>query len=111
VKRALSDGYVGRLLGRDFCAECREQAPLLRDIAGNPFRPIALELNWLRRDDNIVLKMASILYQERRFVDLPILADALEDSGCDNADILAHCRGSGPHVRGCWVVDLLLGKE
>lgn len=42
---------------------------------------------------------------------LAILADALEDAGCDNADILDHCRSDGPHVRGCWVVDLLLGKE
>src|SRR5262245_19704469 len=111
VKQALSDGYVGRLLDHDFRAECREQPPLLRDIAGNPFRPIALEPNWLRQDDNTVLKMASILYQERRCADLPILADALEDAGCDNADILSHLRGPGPHVRGCWVVDLLLGKE
>jgi hypothetical protein len=42
---------------------------------------------------------------------MPILADALEDAGCDNADILQHCRGAGEHVRGCWVVDLVLGKE
>jgi len=50
------------------------------------------------------------IYDERAFHLPPILADALEDAGCDNADILAHCRGPGPHVRGCWVVDLLLGK-
>ncbi len=42
---------------------------------------------------------------------MPVLADALEDAGCADADILAHCRGHGPHVRGCWVVDLVLGKE
>ena len=47
----------------------------------------------------------------RRFEDLPILADALEEAGCANQDLLAHCRHSGEHVRGCWAVDLLLGKE
>jgi hypothetical protein len=55
--------------------------------------------------------MAQVIYDERKFEDLPFLADALEEAGCDNADILNHCRGPGPHVRGCWVVDLLLGKE
>ena len=61
--------------------------------------------------------MAQVIYEDR---DLPsghldnarlaVLGDALEDAGCTDADILKHCRGSGPHVRGCWVVDLLLGK-
>jgi hypothetical protein len=51
-----------------------------------------------------------VSYDERAFERLPILADALMDAGCDNADILAHCRGPGPHERGCWAVDLILGK-
>ena len=51
------------------------------------------------------------MHDDRAFDRLPILADALEDAGCDNADVLAHCRGEGPHVRGCWVVDLILGKQ
>jgi hypothetical protein len=55
--------------------------------------------------------MAQAIYDERAFDRLPILADALEDAGCTNADILGHCRGAGPHAKGCWVVDLLLGKE
>ena len=42
---------------------------------------------------------------------MPILADALQDAGCDNEDILSHCRGEGPHVRGCWVLDLLFDKK
>ena len=50
------------------------------------------------------------MYASRDFSPMPILADALQDAGCDSADILDHCRGSGPHVRGCWVVDLVLGK-
>jgi hypothetical protein len=51
------------------------------------------------------------MYEERDFAGMPILADALEEAGCNNADILAHCREPGVHVRGCWVVDLLLAKE
>jgi hypothetical protein len=61
-------------------------------------------------NDSLVVRMAEAINEQRRFEDMPILADSLEDAGCDNADILAHCRGSGPHVRGCWVLDLLLGK-
>jgi hypothetical protein len=51
------------------------------------------------------------IHEERAFDRLAVLADALEEAGCADADILSHLRGPGPHVRGCWVVDLLLGKE
>lgn len=51
------------------------------------------------------------IHDDRAFDRLPILADAFQDAGCENDDILAHCRGEGPHVRGCWVVDLVLGKS
>ena len=61
-------------------------------------------------NDGTLSKLAQGIYEGRAFDRLPILADALEDAGCDNADILAHCRNGGEHVRGCWVVDLLLGK-
>ena len=61
-------------------------------------------------NDGTVPKLAQTIYDDRRFDLLPILAEALEEAGCDHADILTHCRGPGPHVRGCWVVDLLLGK-
>jgi hypothetical protein len=84
---------------------------LLRCIFGSPFRLVTIKPTWLRWNDGTVVKIAQSIYDERRFEDLPILADALEDVGCDNADILAHCRQSGEHVRGCWAVDLLLGKE
>ena len=86
----------------------RVQADLLRDITGNIFRPVVLDRGAL---PPLAAPMAETMYEERCFDDMPILADAHEDAGCDNADILAHCRGPGPHVRGCWVVDLLLGKE
>jgi hypothetical protein len=137
------------------------QAAIFRDLFGNPFRPVPALLYdrqlpgsveyrhpWLAWNDGTVPKLAQALYDGRRFEDLPILADALEDAGytdppgrtaaeviqarktvagcChQNADnracdclergapegILAHLRGPGPHARGCWVVDLLLGKE
>lgn len=57
-----------------------------------------------------MVKLARAIYDERAFERMPILADALEDAGCHNPDILEHCRGPGPHVRGCWVVDILLEK-
>jgi hypothetical protein len=88
--------------------ELRQQAAFLRDTCGNPFRPVAFSLEW--RTDT-ALSLASQMYESRDFGAMPILADALQDAGCDNADILDHCRGPGPHVRGCWVVDLVLGKE
>jgi hypothetical protein len=83
---------------------------LIRDIFGNPFRPVPLDPSWLAWNDSTVSKLAQSIYDDRAFDRLPILADALEEAGCDNADILQHCRQPGEHVRGCWVVDLLLGK-
>jgi hypothetical protein len=85
-----------------------EIAKLLRDTVGNPFRPTPFSPSW--RTDTAVL-LASQMYESRDFSAMPILADALQDAGCENADILEHCRGEGPHVRGCWVVDLVLGKK
>lgn len=83
------------------------QCGILRDVFGNPFRPVAFNTSWLT---STVVALAEGIYTKRAFDQLPILADALQDAGCDNADILAHCRSDGPHVLGCWVVDLLLGK-
>jgi hypothetical protein len=84
-----------------------EQVAILRDIFCNPFRPVSFTPPGRRAD---AVRIANAIYQARTFEDMPILADALEDAGDDNTEILAHCRGSGPHVRGCWVVDLVLGK-
>jgi len=86
------------------------QVELLRDLVGNPFRRVRLNLSWLAWNDGAIPKMAQSIYDARAFDRLPLLADALEDAGCDDADILSHCRTPGEHVRGCWVVDLLLGK-
>ena len=89
-------------------AEAQHQANLLRCVVGNPFSPTLAECPWLT--DNI-RAMGQTIYENRCYEDLPILADALEDAGCDNADILNHLRGPGAHCRGCWALDLILGKE
>ncbi|MCI0459974.1 MAG: hypothetical protein L0Z62_23735 [Gemmataceae bacterium] len=86
---------------------------LVRDIFGNPFRPLTVHPACLTP---AVKQLAQATYDERLGgeVDpdrLAILADALEEVGCPDPAILSHLRGPGPHVRGCWVVDLLLGKE
>ena len=80
---------------------------LVRDIFGNPFRPISIDPHWLTSN---VIDLARTIYEEKAFERMPILADALMDAGCDHDDILNHCRSTGPHVRGCFVVDLILGK-
>ncbi len=92
-------------------AERKEQAKLLRDILGNPFRPASLASYPLSWHGDLIVSIARQIYENRYFVDMPILADALEEAGCTNDDILNHCRQPGEHVRGCWVIDLLLGKE
>jgi hypothetical protein len=88
------------------------QAKVLRDCFGNPFRrspplPPAV-LAW---SDATVRRMAEGIYDERAFRRLPVLADALIDAGCDNEELLAHCRSGGPHVKGCWAVDMILGRQ
>jgi hypothetical protein len=81
---------------------------LLRDVFRNPFRPVALDPTWLVP---CVVKLARTIYDERATDRMAELADALEEVGCHHADILGHCRHQGPHVRGCWVVDAILGKS
>jgi hypothetical protein len=89
-------------------AEKPVQIVLLHDIFGNPFQPVTINPKWLTPN---VVAVAQTIYEQRRFQDIPILADALEEAGCTNAEVLGHCRSEGPHVRGCWVVDLILGKQ
>jgi hypothetical protein len=109
--------------------ERRSQCSLLRDIFGNPFRPVSVDPRWL---SSSVFGLVRTVYEDRRFGfeywsrepkqdlartayhdrfdHLPVLADVLEEAGCSNPDILGHLRAPGPHVRGCWVIDLLLGR-
>jgi hypothetical protein len=86
-------------------------AAWLRDIFNNPFQSVAVDPIWVTWNGDTVKHLAKEIYDDRAFDRLPILADALEEAGCADADILAHCRGGGDHVRGCWVLDLLLGKQ
>jgi hypothetical protein len=103
--------WTGReTLGQWLYARAEDRAArsrTLRDIFGNPFRPVALDASCLTPT---VTALASAIYDDRAFERLPILADALEEAGCDHAEVLNHCRREGIHARGCWVVDLLLGK-
>src|ERR1700722_8649445 len=85
--------------------ESAAQTDLLRDIF--PFDPITFDPSWLT---STVLALAQQMYDSRDFSAMSILADALQDAGCDNPQILDHCRGPGPHVRGCWVCDLCMNK-
>jgi hypothetical protein len=88
-------------------AERKEQAILIRDIFGDPFRPVTLDSTWRTAT---VVQLAQALYDARNFADMPILADALEESGCTSRELLDHLRGPGPHVLGCWAMDLVLNK-
>ncbi len=98
-----------RWAGQEFPGSWR---PLFHDIFGNPFRPLpSLEAKWLRWQDGIIRNLAKQMYDSQDFSSMAILADALEEAGCTDRTILNHCRGLGPHVRGCWVLDLVLNKE
>jgi hypothetical protein len=95
-----------------YFAEKKYQCGFVHDIFGPlAFRPTPIDPAWLCWNAGTVPAIAHRIYDERHFEDMPILADALEDAGCADAAILDHCRGPRPHVRGCWVLDLLLGKE
>jgi hypothetical protein len=115
-RRSGSQAYLPEGNERQVIAlHCR----IIREIFGNPFRPVTFDAAWRT---SAAVALATQMYESREFGNMPILADALEDAGCDNADIIAHCRdphlleGGGalpprtPHVRGCWVVDLVLGR-
>ena len=103
--------YVGTfrqmLFDSEYAEEEKGEADVLRDILG-PIRRIAFNATWRTAT---VTALAEAIYDDRAIDRLPILADALEDAGCTERDILDHCRQPGVHVRGCWVVDLILGKS
>lgn len=81
---------------------------LLRDIFGNRIRKAPFDARWRTSD---VVGLARAVYEDKAFERMPILADALMDAGCEDEHVISHCRGAGPHVRGCWVVDLVLDKN
>jgi hypothetical protein len=96
---------------RTVCACVDGPLTIRHEIFGNPFHPLTIDQRLLVWNSGTGRNLAEAIYDDRAFDRLPILADALEDAGCTDADILAHCRGGGEHVRGCWVVDLLTGRE
>ena len=105
INRRPSEGRArqGNLEERAY--QCR----LLGDLL--PSRPVAADPAWGAWQHGQLVSLAQAIYDEGRFEDLPVLADALEEAGCAEPAILEHCRGPGPHARGCWAVDLILGKE
>jgi len=108
VPRVASSGVKVAQRTETRILEQKAQAELMRDLFGNSVYRVIVDSAWLTSN---VTGLAQAIYADRVFDRLPILADALEDTGCDNADILNHCRQPGEHVRGCWVIDLLLGKS
>jgi len=92
-------------------AELLAQCHIVRDIFGNPFRLVAFDFLWRRWNNGVVMALAQEMYDSRDFSKAPLLADMLEDAGCADPQLLDHLRGPGPHVRGCWAVDLILGKS
>lgn len=105
---------AAKAVGRTPAAVARElrvQAAILRDIFGNPFRPVKLDPAWLAWDGGTVKRLAQAIEATQDFGRLAVLSDALEEAGCTDEAILSHLRSPGPHVRGCWVVDLVLGKS
>jgi hypothetical protein len=88
----------------------RESSGFLRCIVGNPFRTVKFDDTWLTANGGAVSRLARAIQEERSFDGLPVLADALEDAGCNSKPLLQHCRGRGPHVPGCWALDLLISR-
>jgi hypothetical protein len=80
----------------------------IKDVVGNPFCPVTFAPEWRTSD---VIGFAEAIYSGRAFYNMPIFADALEEAGCDDENMLKNCRSGGPHVRGNWVLDLVLGKS
>jgi len=104
---AASGSYHGPAYAANYAPEDAANADAVRELMSNPFRAVKFLPAW-RTSDAVAL--ARSMYESRNFGAMPILADALQDAGCDNEDVLNHCRdASAKHVRGCWVVDGVLG--
>jgi hypothetical protein len=95
--------HASPIIDADRIQRCR----LIREIVANPFRPVIASCCLTAT----VIAIAQTIYDNRAFDRMPELANALYDAGCDNDEILSHCRGPEPHVRGCWALDMMLGKE
>jgi hypothetical protein len=112
--RSLSAVKLSKLGEAAALAEAAErdaQTHLLRCIIGNPFKPLSISPAVLAWHNGTVAKLATVIYDDRRWEDMPLLGDALEEVSCSDRDVLAHCRGPGPHARGCFVLDAILGRS
>ncbi len=103
--------YVGARAAVASSSSEKLRAVVLRDVFPNPFDEPKVKPEWMTWNSETIRRLAEAIYSEHRFGDLPILADALEEAGCDDAAILQHCRDSNPHIRGCWAIDLLRGES
>jgi hypothetical protein len=106
--RLASSGEFDAVRGNTPAEEKRQLAGLARCVFGNPFRPVEFAPSWRT---GTAVALAEQMYESRDFGAMPILADALQEAGCDSEALLSHCREPGPHARGCWVVDLVLDKS
>jgi hypothetical protein len=104
-----ADARAARAAG--LAEERLAQSRLLREVFGNPFAPPRVDPSWLGWNRGTVIRLARAIYDGCRFADLAVLADALEEAGCDDSVILGHCRSGGEHARGCWVLDALLDQH
>src|SRR5262249_55061356 len=111
VRAAAAVGVPGGLGRPGYARDLPAVADRFTDLIGNPLRPVVAAPPWIGGEAGALRKLPRAIYDDRAFDRLPILADALEDAGCTDRDMLDHCRGPGPHVRGCWVIDLILGKQ
>jgi len=103
--------FISHARSSTFSAESKHQVRFIHDIFGNPFRPLPkIDPPWLAWNGRTIPTIAQAIYDDRAFDRMPVLADALEEGSCDDDEILNHCRQPGVHVKGCWVLDLLLGK-
>jgi hypothetical protein len=112
-KAVLNDGWYAADWTVGYGPDQAREAALLREVFGPlPFRVVSVPPSVSAWNDRHIVRLAQAVYDERRWGDMPVLGDALLDAGCDNDDMLAHCRQQGGvHVRGCWVIDLLLGNS
>ena len=102
---------ISGVIERRILLNYRVDAEVLGRLVPRPFRPQAVAPDVLAWNGHTIARMAGTIDAEQRYDDLPILADALEEAGCTDPDILRHCRGDSGHVRGCWAVDLILAKD
>lgn len=107
LRTVVSDWDVRDTVFDAIRAEEAAQADLVRDLFTDRFWFVVPDPAWFTAD---VLALANAIYEGRTFEHMPILADALQDAGCESPRVLDHCRGAGPHARGCWVIDLVLGR-